>query len=465
MAQKTDVRLSPRELEVARMVAQGLTNRQIGEKLFISERTVDGHLEHIREKLGVSTRAQVTAWIVRNEAAPVAEPRPASVPSARPQRRVITHPRAWLAAALVAALLGAGVGLLRLTAPPAPTIETVVGTDCRLPDPDLCKVIGATEAQLATLRRPTSVAMDSKGVMYIADYGHQLILKVQDHLVTRVAGGGDKELKSPMLGIDVSGDSLGHPSAVAVDAHGVLYILTNRNNSLEIWRFDGAGFMSLVANLGPSHTQFSYVISQNLPVGDLAITSEGVIYASDRVGNRVVQVRGSEVIPYAGGGSDGLGDGGAALSAQLSSPIGLALDRHENLYIADTGHHRIRRVDHGTGTITTIAGSYKYGDDSGDGGPATRARLNFPFGLAIARDGTIVFSDTANQQIRVISPSGTITRLAGNGQWGFAGDRGDAAQVEFNGPESVVVDAGGDLFVADTENNRIREIPKLFSAS
>ena len=447
------------------MVAQGFTNRQIGEKLFISERTVDGHLEHIREKLGVNSRAQVSAWVVRNEAAAAAKPSPApGLGPPQEQRRVLKHPRAWLAAALVVAMLAAGVGVLILTAPAPHAINTVAGTDCPRTDPSDCTITDGTKATLAPFYRPTSIAVDSKGVMYVADYGHQLIWKVKGGVVTRLAGGGDKDLKSLTLGVDVSSASLGHASSVAVDPLDSLYILTKRDNSLEIWRFDEAGFMHLVAGLGASHEQFFYVLSQNLPVGDLAITKEGVIFASDRVGNRVVEVRGSDVTPYAGGGSGGLGDGGAALSAQLSSPIGLALDRQENVYIADTGHHRIRRIDHMTGTIRSVAGSYRYGDDAGDGGPAVHARLNFPFGVVVAPDGSVVLSDTANQQLRVIGPDGTITKLAGTGQYGFLGDSGDALGAELNGPEAVRLDAGGDLFIADTENQRIREIPKLFAA-
>src|SRR5438309_9010831 len=114
--EKSAVRLSPRELEVASMVAQGLTNREIAAKLFISERTADGHLEHIREKLRVNTRAQVTAWIVRREAVelarPVAKPARTPVPTWN-----LAHPRAWLGAALVLAILASGTALLRLADP------------------------------------------------------------------------------------------------------------------------------------------------------------------------------------------------------------------------------------------------------------------------------------------------------------------------------------------------------------
>src|SRR5437879_10111211 len=168
----TGARLSTRELEVATMVGQGLTNREIAAKLFISERTVDGHLEHIREKLGVNTRAQVATWLVRQEAAQAAPvPQRTQVP-----RWTLAHPRMCVAAALVSALLAAAARRLRTTPRAPPTIVTFAGSDCLQ---NSCPAAGdygrATEAKLT---RPTSIAVDSKGIVYIADFGNGRIRKV-----------------------------------------------------------------------------------------------------------------------------------------------------------------------------------------------------------------------------------------------------------------------------------------------
>ena len=464
MAQDTAARLSTREFEVARLVAQGLTNREIAARLFISERTVDGHLEHIREKLGVSTRAQVTAWVVRNEVAPPPEPSPAPGATPQPRPPTLKHPRAWLAAALVVALLAAGVGVLRLTAPPPPNIKTVAGTDCPNADPAGCTISDGIRATLAPFYRPTSVAVDSKGVMYIADYGHQLIWKVNDGLVTRVAGGGKEPLTDAALGLSVSSASLGFASTVAIDSHDQLYLLTARNKELEVWRFDADGFMHSVVSVGPS-TAPTNQFAPNLPVGGLAITNSGVIFIADRAGNRVWRYDG-KISPYAGTGQAGYADGGDAGSAKLDWPIGLALDGHENLYIADAGNNRIRKVDHAKGTITTVAGGAgEFEGNTGDDGPATQALLSFPFGVAVARDGTIVFSDTGNHRLRARTPGGTIYAVAGTGRWGFSGDGNPALEAQFDGPEGVALDSTGDLFIADTENQRVREIPHQFGAS
>src|SRR2546425_2469504 len=235
----TSVRLSPRELEVAGMVAQGLTNREIAARLFISERTVDGHLEHWREKLGVNTRSQVTAWVVRQESAPITVAVPASAIALAPPRWALAHPRAWLGAALVLALLAAGVGALRLTAPSPPTIRTVAGSPCA--NSADCYGGDNQRAVSAQLARPTSVAVDSKGILYIADYGNQRIRKGMDGGITTLAGGGKELLAHHVLGISVASSSLGLASTVAVDRHDQLYFLTSRDQSLEVWGIGANG--------------------------------------------------------------------------------------------------------------------------------------------------------------------------------------------------------------------------------
>lgn len=440
-------------------MAEGLTNKEIASRLFISERTADGHLEHIREKLGVNTRAQVTAWVVRRQAIPPAVPAPVPDTTARAARWTLAHPRAWLAAALVLALLAAAVGLLRLTAPSPPIIQTVAGSTC--PQLSGCTSDGDVTAATAHLARPTSVAVDSKGVMYIADYANGRIRRIRNGIMSTLAGGGREPLTEGALGLSVSRDSLGLASTVAVDSHDQLYLLTARDGQLEVWRFDVDGFMHLVVLVGPSNV-FRNQFGFNLPVGGLAITNSGVLFIADRAGNQVFRYDG-QTSSYAGTGESGYADGGDARSAKLDWPIGLALDRQENLYIADAGNNRIRKVDHAKGTITTVAGGAgEFEGNTGDDGPATQALLSFPFGVAVARDRTVVFTDTGNHRLRAITPGGTIYALAGTGRWGFYGDGNSAIDAELDGPEGVALDSIGDLFIADTENQRVREIPHLF---
>jgi trimeric autotransporter adhesin len=437
-------------MEVARMVAEGLTNREIAAKLFLSERTVDGHLEHIREKLGVNTRAQVTAWVVRRDAAPAPAPARRAT-TARRQPWLFAHTHTWTALAVVLALLVFAVGILRLTAPPPPLVQTFAGSCAPGADPGVCRADGdngpATQAKLS---RPTSVAVDNTGVAYIADYANGRIREVERGVITTLIGGGDKELADGVLGVDVSSQSLGLASTVATDGQGDVYVLTSRNDLLEVWKVHKL-LMQLVVVVGPSKAAASTVNAPILPVGGLAITRAGVVYIADRAGNQIRRFDGHRLTVYAGTGVDGsLGDLGNAIDAELSNPIGLALDDQENLYIADTGNDRIRRVDRGKEMITTVAG----------GGES----LRLPYGVAVSHSGMIVIADTGNYRIQETAPGGTLDSVAGTGHWGFQGDGMPATDAEFDVPEGIALTAAGDLFIADTENMRVRVIRHLLGS-
>jgi sugar lactone lactonase YvrE len=198
-----------------------------------------------------------------------------------------------------------------------------------------------------------------------------------------------------------------------------------------------------------------------LPLGGLAIAGDRTLYIADRVGNRVWKFANGQLLPYAGTGELGrLGDGGAAQSATLAWPIGLALDRQDNLYIADTRNNFIRRVDAKSEVISRFAGSGRFEGNAGDGGPADHALLSYPFGVAVGPDGSVVVADTGNHRVRKVV-AGTIYPLAGTGSSGFGGDNLPALQAQLSGPESVAFDSAGNLYIADTENNRLRKISRL----
>ena len=207
----------------------------------------------------------------------------------------------------------------------------------------------------------------------------------------------------------------------------------------------------------------------NEPHG-IALDGSGNLYISDRFNHRIRKVDASGTITtVAGSGATGSGeggfsgDGGAATDARLNLPRGIALDGSGNLYIADTKNHRIRKVD-ASGTITTVAGSDDtgvFGGFSGDGGPATDAQLAFPHGIALDDSGNLYIADTNNLRIRKVDASGVITTVAGNGKSAFSGDGSPATGVSLNFPTAVVADASGNLFIADTGNHRIRKVPAL----
>jgi sugar lactone lactonase YvrE len=149
------------------------------------------------------------------------------------------------------------------------------------------------------------------------------------------------------------------------------------------------------------------------------------------------------------------GDGGSAVAAQLNLPTGVALDAQGNLFIADLGNNRVRKVN-SAGVISTLAGTGAFGSD-GDGGPATSARVN-PFGVAVDGAGNLFIAEIDSNRVRRINPAGIISTVAGTGTRGFAGDNGPAVSAQFFGPKNVTVDSSGDLYIVDTFNNRIRKI-------
>lgn len=448
-------RLSRRELEVARLVAEGLTNREISQRLFISERTVDGHLEHVREKLAVNTRAQVAAWVVRNDTVTAHVP-PVEAVHAAPHRWAMAHPRMWMATALVLALLAAGVGVLRLTAPPEPVIETFAGiqTAGQPTGGNLGDFYPAIHAQLY---RPTAMAVAGDGTVYIADYGSQRVFQVtRNGLISRIAGGGTGKLLPGAFATDVA---IGDSSSIAIDRQGRLYFLTVRASHLEVWSLQPPDrTLSLVASLGASNSTALYG-HRIVPLGGLVVAGDATLYIADRAANQVWKVaQGGQPTLYAGTGAPGYGgDLGPATSARLYWPMGLALDElRGDLYVADSLNNRIRKID-SRGIITTVVGVGGYYNDGGDNGPARQAHLGLPFGVALSRDGsTLYIADTANNRVRQ-ARDGLIRPLAGRpGGPGFGGDGGLAGQATLSGPEAVAVDQIGDLLIADTENNLVR---------
>ena len=196
---------------------------------------------------------------------------------------------------------------------------------------------------------------------------------------------------------------------------------------------------------------------------DESVGPDGSIYIADTYNNRIRKIDPDGVITtVAGNGSQtcipaaSCGDGGPATSASLAWPHDVTVDSAGDIFIADSNHSRIREVTP-DGIIHTIAGTGREGF-SGNGGPAVDARLKIPKGVVLFA-GSLYFADTLNERIRAINlTTGIITTVAGNGVRGFAGDGGPALDAEFNIPQRIAIDAARDLFIADTQNNRIREV-------
>lgn len=199
----------------------------------------------------------------------------------------------------------------------------------------------------------------------------------------------------------------------------------------------------------------------NAPLGftsGVAVDAAGAIYATDRDNCLLVKILPSGILRVVtGNGICGFsGDGGPAIAASLSGPWAVAVNTVGNLYIVDTGNHRVRKVSPG-GTITTLAGNGT-GGYSGDGGPAVAASLNGPKGVAVDAAGNLYIADTGNGRIRKVTPAGSITTVAGNGQAAYSGDGGPATAASLNAPKGLAVDAAGSLYIADTDNFRVRKV-------
>jgi len=320
-------------------------------------------------------------------------------------------------------------------------------------------------ATVALLYYPGAVALDAAGNLYIADESNNRVRKVTPAgIITTVAGNGNYGYSGD--GGPATAASVGSPQGVAVDATGNLYIAENINryydassNSHRIRKVTPAGTITTVAGNGawgysgdgwPATTA-----SLNGPNG-VAVDAAGNLYIADWGNKRVRRVTpGGIITTVAGGGSADPGDGGLATAASLKSPSGVAVDAAGNLYIADGGAYRIRKVTP-EGTITTVAGNGQQGY-SGDGGPATAASLKSTSDVAADAAGNLYIADTLNNRIRRVTPGGTITTVAGGGAWSSSlGDGGPATAAWLRSPSGVAVDAAGNLYIAEYE--RIRKV-------
>jgi sugar lactone lactonase YvrE len=279
--------------------------------------------------------------------------------------------------------------------------------------------------------------------------------------ITTIAGSGLQGFSGD--GGAATSAKLNEPDGVAVDGKGNIYIADLRNGRVRkvspggtISTFAGTGVWGYSGDGGPAISAQLYA-----PQG-VAVDVQGNVYIADRNNYRVRKVSaGGTITTIAGtgkclGGTCFSGDGGPATSAQLYSPSGVAVDGNGNLYIADRDNSRVRKVSSG-GTITTIAGTSTKGF-SGDGGPATKAQLYYPDAVAVDGIGNVYIADTFNNRVRKVSRGGTITTIAGTGACGLPSDGGPATSATVCNPRGVAVDGQGNVYIGDTNNSRVRKV-------
>ncbi|MEI6403488.1 MAG: hypothetical protein WCP59_15020, partial [Actinomycetota bacterium] len=332
-------------------------------------------------------------------------------------------------------------------------ITTIAGTDTGDYNGDN---ITATTAQL---NGPSSVAVDTAGNIYIADTDNQRVRKIDSStgIITTIAGTDTGDYNGD--NITATTAQLNGPSSVAVDTAGNIYIADAGNQRVR--KVDSStGIITTIAGTdtpGYNGDNITATTAQlNYPYG-VAIDTAGNIYIADTGNQRVRKVDSNTgvIIHIAGAG---VGDTSPATSSLLKSPRGLAIDTAGNIYIADTNNHRVRKVTASTGLITTIAGTGTNGYN-GDNITATTAQLNGPNGVAIDTAGNIYIADTGNERVRKIDAgTGIITTIAGTGMYGHNGDNITATTARLNGPNGVAIDTAGNIYIADTSNHRVRKV-------
>ena len=297
----------------------------------------------------------------------------------------------------------------------------------------------------AQLNSPTGVAVDSSGKVYIADSANHRIRMVSGGTVSTVAGNGTGAYAGD--GASATAAQLNNPNAVAVDSSGNLYIADTQNH---IIRKVSGGTISLFAG---TPTISGYAGDNGLAVGaalwspsGVAVDAAGNVYISD-TGNNLIR----RVDKTTGNITAVVGSKGTANT--LNHPTGIAIDSAGAIYIADTNDQRV--VKWANNKLTTIAGTGSKGF-SGDGGPATKAALQNPYGVAVDASGSVYIVDSTNSRIRKVTPDGTIVTIAGTGALKYTGDGGPATSAAFNFPRGIAIDTQGKIYVADTSNQAIR---------
>jgi uncharacterized protein (TIGR03437 family) len=313
-----------------------------------------------------------------------------------------------------------------------------------------------TMATMNRLYGPYGVAVDAAGYLYIADQGNHRIRKVAaSGLMTTIAGPGDgRTIGDGGLAVAAS---VFEPAGVAPDGYGNVWIAEYLAHRIR--RVGRDGIISTAAGTGVAGFQGDAGTQMNSPTGVVA-DSLGNIYFSDTYNHRVRKLdTNGRLSTVAGKGVRGYaGDAGLASQAQLDTPRFLALDAAGNLYIADQGNHCVRQVTNSTPPlIHTVAGTGVAGY-SGDGDSAVRARLNAPTGVAVSTGGDVFIADSYNHRIRLVSSGGIIRTIAGTGTAGFSGNGSTATAAQIHTPTGLALDGGGNLYFADNDNNQVRKL-------
>lgn len=299
----------------------------------------------------------------------------------------------------------------------------------------------------AKFNSPTGIAIDNNGNIYVGDWLNNYVRKISpSSIVTTLAGNGVPGYQNG-TGI---GAQFQYPNGVAVDAEGTVYVADRLNHRIR--KITSSGVVTTLAGSGVAgFADGNGLNAKFYRPSDVTVDGNCIVYVADDYNHCIRKITPSgDVTTIAGNGTAGFADGIGAV-ARFNDPVNIAVDGNGNLYVTDYNNHRIRKITP-TGFVTTIAGS---GTPGYQDGISTTAKFYLPTGLDVDYVGNVYVADRGNNRIRKITTTGVVTTIAGLGQ-GYLDGTNVAAQ--FNQPYSVSVDNAGNIYVVDTGNNRIRKI-------
>ncbi|MHB8259124.1 MAG: NHL domain-containing protein [Bacteroidia bacterium] len=312
------------------------------------------------------------------------------------------------------------------------------------------------QATAADLYNLGTVAIDVSGNLYIATAA-KIRMVTTAGIITDVVGNGTAGFSGD--GGQATAAEINYAAGIAIDAAGNIYIADIDNQRIR--KVNTSGIISTIAGNGTGGYTGDGVaatsVELNVPTG-VALDAMGNLYIADDYNSRVRMVNTAGIITTVVGTGTccaNLGDGGQATDAELNGINAIIFDATGNLYIATSG--RIRKVIMSTGIISTIAGNGTNGY-SGDGGQATAAEFNGPTGIAFDANGNMYIGDDGDNRVRIVNTVGIISTIVGNGTSGYNGDGGQATTAELNSPWGLAFDVAGYLYIADKGNNVIRMV-------
>ena len=322
-----------------------------------------------------------------------------------------------------------------------------------LPAGRLVRNIGPGPARKASLYYPTGVAVNARGDLFIADMDNYVVEEVTPAGRLSVVAGDGKE-GTPTPGRATRSRLVG-PYAVAVDAHGDLFVV----DTYVVEKVTPAGRLSVVAgngNQGPPKPGLATKSDLYQPHG-VAVNAHGDLFIADEWNDVVEEVTPSGRLSVVAGVADKQGrpTPGRAARSKLYLPTAVAVDTHGDLFVSDSGNYVVEKITP-AGKLSVVAGmAGRRGPPTL--GPATRSELNAPYGLALDARGDLFIADPNSELVEEVTSAGRLSWVAGRGQAGPPMP-GPAIASDLDGPEGVAVNAHGDLFIADTDNNLVEEV-------